>query len=314
MVKKILIGLVCILLAGFLVFGIQKFQQEEAERSAALRELTQEMDTLRSRQVELQAEIEAAREKLVAELRGMGTFTLLVTDLNADFMERLVPVLQEAGVPAVMVLTQEGFPGNEGMIRLSDFLQRLEDGWDYCVACDGTVEFEEWYSGMSELLEANDLTMPGALYCSGRSYTAEVGKAAQNRGFGTIVHSGEEGLPIVDSEFGDPWCVGSVRWIMSGARSYMEQAAATGGSMAFTVDQNDFSESEFSAMLRLVKQYQEEESLLASTLVGAGTYRAEDASQIEAAQNDPEYDATIAALQEELDSVNEQIQVLTESR
>lgn len=311
--KKILIGLACIVLAGLLAFGIQKSMQEDAARSAALREVNQQMDALRTRRKELETELETQKEKFETELRGMGTFTVLVTDLSVGLMDQVAQALKEADVPGVMALAQDRFPGDEGLIPLSDFLQRLEDGWEYCVVYDGSAEFDEWYRNMSELLTANGLTMPRALYCAGRYYTEEIEEAAKNHGFETIVYSGEQGQTDVDTESVNPWHVDSVRWIVAGSRSRMEEAANSSGSLAFTVDAANFSESEFNSMLRLVNQYRDEGTLMAATFSNARTYRAGVISELEAARKDPEYNAAIAALQEELDSVDEQIQALIES-
>ena len=312
--KKVLIGLACVILAGLLAFGIQKSRQEDAARSAALQEINQQMDALRTRKKELEAELETAKEKFEAELRGMGTFTVLVTDLSVGLMDQAAPALKEADVPAVVALAQDRFPGEEGLIPFSDFLQRLEDGWEYCVVYDGSAEFDEWYQNMSGLLSANDLTMPRTLYCAGRYYTEEIEEAAKSHGFETIVYSGDQGQTDVDNESVDPWHVDSVRWIVSGSRSRMEEAANTGGSVAFTVDAANFSGSEFNSMLRLVNQYRDEGTLMAATFSNARTYRAGVISELEAARKDPEYNAAIAALQEELNSVEEQIQALIESK
>lgn len=314
MIKKILIGLACAVLAGLLVFGIQKSRQEDAVRSAALREINQQMDALRTQKKELEAQLETAKEKFEAELRGMGTITVLVTDLSADLMDQITPAMEEADVPAVMALAQDRFPGGEGLVPLSGFLQKLEDGWDYCVSYDGSAEFDEWYGAMSELLTANELSMPRALYCAGRYYSEELEKAAQAQGFETIIYSGDQGQSDIDAESVDPWHVDSVHWIVSGSRSRMEAAASSGGSIAFAVDTANFSKSEFNSMLRLVNQYRDEGTLMAATFADARTYRAGVIAQMEAARNDPEYNETVAALEKELEAVNEKIQALVQKR
>lgn len=312
MLKKILIGLACVILAGLLVFGIRKSRQEDAARSAALQEINQQMNALRTRKQELETELETAKEEFEAKLRGMGTMTILFTDLDADLMAQAVPAMKEADVPGVMALAQDYFPGDEGLIPISDFLQRLEDGWEYCLTYDGSTGFDKWYGNMSELLAANDLTMPQALYCAGRYYTEELEEAALAQGFDTIIYSGDLGKSDIDAESVDPWYVDSVRWIVSGSRGRMEEAARTSGSLAFTVDAVNFSQSDFNSMLRLVNQCRDEGTLLAVTFADARSYRAEVISQLKDARNDPKYNATIAALQEELDSVNGQIQALIE--
>lgn len=310
MAKKILIGLACVVLAGLLAFGILKSRQEDAAHSAALREINQQMDALRTQKKELEAELETAREKFEADLQGMGTITLLVTDLSADLMDQITSAMDEADVPAVIALAQDRFPGNEGQIPYSTFLQKLEDGWDYCVVYDGSAEFTDWYGMMSELLAANELSMPKALYCAGRYYSEELEKAAKARGFETIIYSGDQEQSGIDTESMEPWHIDSVHWIVSGSRSRMEAAASSGGSIVFTVDTANFSRAEFNSMLRLVNQYRDEGTLMAATFADARAYRAGVVSQMKEARNDPEYNETIAALEKDLEAVNDQIQAL----
>lgn len=310
MAKKILIGLACLILAGLLAFGLQKSRREDAERSAALREINQQMDVLRARKLELEAELKVAKQELEESLKGMGTLTLLITDLSDDFVERITPVLQEVGLPAVMVLTQDCFTGDEGNVTLSWVQERLNDGWDYCVAYDGTENFDEWYNSMMELLESHYLNMPQALYFSEKSYTPELEKLALARNFSTIIHSGENRLPIVSVEVESPWRLGAIQWSLSKAPVTLDQAMAECGSVSFIVDQASFDASSFSSMLKSINQYQMEETLWVVTIEHAKAYRAEIVSQLEAARSDPGYDESVKALEEELESVNEQIQAL----
>lgn len=314
MIKKVLIGLACVVLAGLLVVGIQKSREEDQAHSADLEQVNQQMDTLRTRKLELEKELDALKEEISTKVGGMGTISLLITDLDSVFVERISLSMDAAAVPGVLVLTQDEFPDNEELITLTRFQELLESGWEYCVAWDGIGDFNSWYADMSELLEENNLTMPEALYCSDRSYRTEVEEAAVAQGFTTIIHSGELGLPMINEEAESPWHLGSIRWASSEGRNYVDQAAYKRGSVALIIDQVNFFEDEFTAMLKLLSRYQEAETLLQTTITDAKEYRTNVVSELEDAQYNSANSAKVKALEEELESVNEQIQVLIASR
>lgn len=311
--KKILIGLACIVLAGVLVVGVQKSMREDRAHSAALQEVNQQMDSLRSRKLELEKELEALKEEISTKVGGMGTLSLLITDLDSVFVERVSLRMDEAGVPGVLVLTEEQFPGNEECITLSRFQELLESGWEYCVAWNGIGEFDSWYEDMSKLLNENGLAMPKALYCEDRSYRVEVEETVQARGFTIIVHSGELGLPIVNEEAETLWRVGSARWASNEGRSYMDQASYKRGSVALIVDQVNFFEEEFDSMLAMLNRYYEAETLRPAVLTEAESYRRQIVLELEDAQYNSSNSAKVRSMEEELESVNEQIQALIES-
>lgn len=314
MIKKILIGLACIVLAGLLVWGIQRSRQEDAARSAALREVNEQMDSLRSRKLELEKELEALKKEISTKVGGMGTISLLITDLDSAFVARISLSMDEAAVPGVLVLTEEQFPGNEECITLSRFQELLESGWEYCLAWNGIGDFDSWYASMSELLRESNLSMPKALYCEDRSYREDLESAAQEKGFAIIIHSGELGLSIINEEAETPWRIGSTRWASGEGRNYVDQAAYRRGSVALIIDQINFFEEEFSAMLRLINRYLEAETLLPATLTAAKSYRTKIVSQLEDAQYNSSNSEKVRAMEEELESVNAQIQALIESR
>lgn len=309
MIKKVLLGLLCVVLVGLLGFGILQSMREDQAKALALEEINERLEPLRSRKLELEAELAGLKRENDEQMGGMATLSLLVTDLSGDFVAQIAPLLETAEVPAVMVLSQEQFPGNEGLITVEEFRQLLENGWDYCTAWDGSIDFSEWYINMAQRLKELGFAMPESLYCAERSYTADLEKAAQVQGITTLVHSGEKNLPIVDTEHGTPWRLGSIRWIASGGRNCLEQAIEKHGSMVFVIDQMDFYESEFKAMLNLVKRYQGEETLMAGTLAEAGTYREEVIAQQEKMQNEA-YEARVRELNEEIEAVLAEIQGL----
>lgn len=309
MVKKILLGLLCVLLAGLLGVFMLKSRQEEAMRAAALEQINQQLGPLRTRKLEIESEIEHLETEIDKLGKGMATVSLVITDLDSGFMQQVTRPLLQANLPAVMALSQDNFPDGQGCITLSEFQDRLKDGWDYCAAWDGRQSFASWYTDMSARLAEIGLSMPQTLYCDGDIYTREVGKSVQARGFTTIVHASEEELANADVREGTPWELNPVKWLVSGARRYLEQVVGDRGSIAFTIDRMDFDEAEFSAMLKQLNQYQKNELLLAANLPEARDYRLKVTAQRAGAQNDANA-LKRQELETELEMVSQQIQEL----
>ena len=307
--KKVLLAFLCVVLAGALGFVIVQSRREDQARTLELEEISKDLTSLREQKLELEAELAGVRKENDEQIGGMATFSLLVTDLNDEFVNQITPLLEEAELPAVMALRPEQFPGQSGLITLEDFQERLDSGWDYCLAWNGGEDFDGWYTGMISQLEEIGLSAPTVLYCAERSYTAELETAASANGITTIVHSGEKDLPLVATEFGEPWKPGSIRWIASGARNSLESAVEKHGSMAFVVDQVDFYESEFSAMLSLVKNYRTEETLMTGTFTAAMEYRKELIALQRQLQNEA-YELKVSDLKEKIQAVDEEIHAL----
>lgn len=132
--KKVLLAFLCIVLAGALGFAIVQSKRENQARTLELEEISKELTSLREQKLELETELAGVRKESDEQLSGMATFSLLVTDLSDKFVKQIAPLLEEAELPAVMALSPEQFPGRRGLIKLEDFEQRLESGWDYCLA------------------------------------------------------------------------------------------------------------------------------------------------------------------------------------
>lgn len=221
--KKILLVLLCIILAGGILMGLMESRQEERETAQKLRELNEQLAPLYSRQRELQAERDAMVESTNARLSGMSTLSFLLTDLSDDFFNTAEPSLRNAGVPVVMVLSMRQFPGEAGQIPLGVFQEKLGSGWDYCVAWDGSDEFDQWYDDMARKLRAKSIAMPESLYCADGSYSVQLAGLAQARGFHTIVHSGEEGQALVETKVGELWRPGFVSWDSNGVKARLQE-------------------------------------------------------------------------------------------
>lgn len=307
--KKVLLGVLCVILAGLLGFGLLQSKRRDRAQTLMLEEINQKLGDLRSQKIELETKLAGLKKENDDQSSGMATFSLMVTDLSAEFMGQLLPAVEAAELPAVMALSQEQFPGERGLVTLEVFQQRLEAGWDYCVAWNGQEDYDSWYADMAQRLEGIGLAMPDVLYCAEFSYTEDVEAAAVAKGVATIVHSGEKNLPIIDTEFASPWKMGAVRWIASGARNSLEQAVEKHGNMVFTVDSVDFYETEFTAMLNLVKQCQGEETLIAGTFAETRAYRQQVVLQNEQMQ-DEAYKAQVTELTEEIEAVKADIQSL----
>ena len=301
------LGLLCVVLGGLLCFGLLRNRQEDQIKAQELAQVREQLELLRSRKLELEADLRMLKQEAAQQTDGKATLSLLVTDLSSSFMPLIVPDLDNTGIAAVMGLSQAQFPGGAGCITPEEFQKRLDAGWDYCLVWDGAAEFDQWYAGMRERLEDIGLTMPDVLYCAEKSYSETLEKAAHVWGINMIIHSGEENLPLVSTEFDTPWKIGSCWWSASNAENILNQAIAQRSSLAFVVYQADFSASTFTAMLSTVNSQKKADKLLIHTFAEARDYRTELSKHpVNAA-----YQAKVRGLEEEMRAIDQQIRALT---
>lgn len=312
-VKKLLLISSCLFLAACLVAGIVLSQRNEQAKAEELERINQQLAPLYTRKLELEAELKQLEDTTAAQLSGMGTLSLVLTDVNSAFLEQAAPALEQAEIPAVLALSPERLPDGEGCITLSDFNRYMdEDGWDYCLVWDGTEEFGSWYDTMAQRLEALELDMPKAVYCAGGSYTAAMEAAAKEKGIDTIVHSGEENFSLVETQVGEIWRPGALGWLTQATRNRLDQAVVSYGSIVFAVDpgeENDFQTSQFVAMLETLNAYKDEKKLKVDTLVESWAYR-EEVERLKAGFQDEVYAAKVQELQTEVETLKEQIRAI----
>lgn len=314
--KKVLAILLCVVLAGLLMMGIRLHDQEEQRQAAALEELNQRIEPLYARQLELQTELAGLDDAYSAMANGMATLSLLIDDLDPDFLRLAAPALEEAQVPAVFALTAEQFPGESGCISAEEFRQYMDKGWGYCLVWDQPedTDFDQWYDRMAERLARLDLTMPEALCFMEGTYTDEREEAARDRGFTVAVHTGENGRPLIATETGEMWRPGAVSWLSAGVKGRLEQAVTSYGSIVFVVGRDadgSFDEPQFRSMLEVVQSYQKEESLLVAVLEEAKAYR-EGIDREKESYQDEALEARKAELEQEIESLREQIRQIGE--
>lgn len=310
-VKKLLLISSCLFLGACLVAGVVFSQRNEQMRAEELEQVNQRLAPLYARKLELEAELKQLEDTTDAQLSGMGTLSLILTDLDSAFLEQAAPALEQAEIPAVLALFSERLPDSEGCVALTEFDRYIEeDGWDYCLAWDGTEEdFSLWYDTMAGQLEVLELDMPKAIYCVGGSYTAELEAAAKEKGIDTIVHSGEGELSLVETQVGEVWRPGALGWLTQATRNRLDQAVVSYGSLAFTVDpgeEGNFQTSQFVSMLETLNGYQEEEKLKVDTLAEARAYR-EEVERLKAGFQDEVYTARVQELETEIEALKEQI-------
>ena len=113
--KKVLLGFLCIVLAGALGFAILQSKREDQAQSLALEEISKNLNSLREQKLELEIELAGLKKENDDQMGGMATFSLLITDLNDKFVKQITPALEDAQIPAVMALSTEQFRGRGGL-------------------------------------------------------------------------------------------------------------------------------------------------------------------------------------------------------
>ncbi len=206
----------------------------------------------------LREELEKLEKNYREETKGVATGEWVVTQLNEAVYTDMYPVTKRFDAEIVLGLSEEEFPGNDGKITRGQFAELVGNGWSYLFVYDGEKDLGEWIETMKEKMRSIGFKSPGTIYFEYEKYKPEYDEALLQAGFETVVHHGENDLPMTGLEIEENglWKVGSVNWNGDGVDEVLDALAAGGYNMAFTVDfgkeESKFTEAGFEEMLEYI--------------------------------------------------------------
>lgn len=300
-------------LAILLAFLLWQEEQESKARQAYLTQYTAQLNPLYHQKNQLQSQLTALEREYTAQHNGAATLILLVTELDETVYTQVYPQLQAAGCVATLALSPNALPGMEGCISVEDFSSLLAEGWSACVAWDGETPLEDWLLPVRAWLEEHGQPMPTVLLVEQGRYSEELDAKLLDSGFATVLHHGEDGLPIVTTDTdGEPWRVGACGWLNANANNRTVTAVNTGGSLALTVGSKNREESydpeQFPRMLERLTALERNDQLIVTDAPTAKAHHAEVEAERGAIQT--EYETQKAALEAQLAEIEAEIETM----
>lgn len=276
-----------------LLAGLFKFQKtKEQEKTRYLVDYIKSVEAMSEEKTLLEAELADQETELYKKYAGLGTVSLIFTDLDDVVYEEIRPEMKAFKMTGVLLLSQEQFPGTEGCISMAQFQQMIAAGWDYCLEWDAANSesdewssdgvgnsLELWLSQMQGMLSENNLKMPKAVYFQDGTYQKEYDSVLKKYGITTAIHHGENEEPImaVTFEKDTVWRVGAYPMNVQGARSFVDACVREKGSMVFTIGRHNqkemYTKSSLTSMLEQLQESVKDEELQVVTIQKAYEYR-----------------------------------------
>lgn len=268
---KILAAVTVICMIAFL-FALQQEYREEKRQKTYYEELTEATAALEDEKEELEQELQQLEREYASQTDLSATVQILFVNPADALYEDVWPELQQREMSALLAVSEEAFPGTEGMLTTGQCRELLDDGWDICLAWPGEEEadFSDWLYGMQDKLEeaklASDLTGLSVYFPEG-SWEASYADILTEAGCIAAVCEEDSADAVVRDGFGkeELWYPNAYFWRGSGGSSLLKLAVDYKGNLVFAIDWtmcgSSFEDYQFDAMLNTCVEYEESEDL-----------------------------------------------------
>ena len=141
----IIVTAVVILLAVFVVPKYIEIQEAEKKLYEETASIELELRPLESERAKLKRELAKLDKNNVRYNMSMSSTIILVTEPDERVLTDIAPVLDEKGYNAVLCVSEEKFPGKEGMMSLSDAISLTSKGWEIAINTDENTDIYNMY-------------------------------------------------------------------------------------------------------------------------------------------------------------------------
>lgn len=111
--RKIIIAVTLLLCLGLAAAAIH-FNSLEKEKVRCLETLRAEANPLEHKKWKLEQELKSLERSYTSQMRGIGTASILVTELKEEVYSELYPLMEEYGMTGILTVSKDQFPGGEG--------------------------------------------------------------------------------------------------------------------------------------------------------------------------------------------------------
>lgn len=244
--KKILIWVVAALLVvGFGVLVLKPellpFEQPTQEISAVE---TREYGRLAGQLSTLTRERDQLRSEYAQKTNGIGTLTVLFTELGQGFVDELLPTMESSGLVGMLAFTDEKYPGAEGCLTLEQWRELHEKGWEHCLYWDGAAPLDTWLTETSAQLMRMGVPMTSAIY-SAAAVNESQKTVLRQHGISTVAYPTEDlAVYVADVPENGIWMVGAMPYNIDSASTRTSTINAAGGSLVMVVGDEPMQNAE----------------------------------------------------------------------
>lgn len=297
--------ILCLVMAVWIAVIFNNVRRENEMEREALRKLSKEyeetMRPLWKEKAQLEQEI-IEQEKLVAD-EAMSPIMLLCTEPSAQLMNDVYPIADQYNYPAVIVISEDAFIGDEGCLAENDAAFLLDLGWELCIGADAGTDLASLYQRVTDA----GLPAPVAVYYPANDVTNEQEEQILTLGIQTVIRYGKK---LEERNTEGLWYPAAYGSSESNAKSVFQTMVRNAAPLALTVgygnSREQFSTTNYSNMLKTINNYEKAGEVEVLRIQDAcNMYLNEQSS----AFGKPETDAQrrLRELREELAELNEKI-------
>lgn len=197
--KKRILCILAVVLVGALAFGsysmIRQRKAQQAEKDAQLAALqqaqVQELVPLRAEETQLEQRIAALTASLPENKQTMGSTTVFFRGPYEELSTQVQQVMNIYGVKGTILLTEDLFPGKEGMLTIDALRSFTDDGWDLAILLQ---DLDAMTKLMADI-QACSLPAPKVLYLATGVSTQYLTECVNRFGFQAVVTWSDVTLP-----------------------------------------------------------------------------------------------------------------------
>ena len=313
--KKIYIRLILLFIGAIALFTLMKIARRADSQRFVIDPEQIELSDLSEEAVALTHQIDSLKEKREKQLTGSGQMSVIFTEPNERIYSEAYKMSND--IPFVVLISENDLPGSDGNLSWTQLSELIDAGWGLCLYWDGSTEPEVWDSNMRQLLADHHLDEVKSVYFPKNNFITALAAEFAALGYHTLVHHGENGLPTSCTSIDEAglWLPGACGWSSQGSSSMPKNTAINGGSLTFTINysQEDelYEEERWHGLMEVLTKYRNENGLVVGTLEGGYDHYA---ALAKANSTGTLYDADIASLQEQLDTVRKRIAEINASK
>lgn len=260
-----------------IVFAIVLIHATQGERPVApskLEELNVKLESLRVEKNRIEDEISKKQGAYDTLVNGKGNLVLMFKDVDNRLYTEIKNGLSKHGMVGTILLSKKEFPGQSGCMTMNQFKEMIQMGWKYCINWEAGESKDTWLAYWSQKLGDNGLEMPKVVHFEKNAYNEGLDAFLLQNGFEVCIQQDIDGsVLIVNKCENAPWEICTAPWNASGAKTLMQQAASTGGTIVFAVgsqkDTEEYKESTFSSMISTLRDYVKNDKILITDVMSA---------------------------------------------
>lgn len=229
-VLKVLVLTVTIVFLSVLAVSCEK-QETDPEYELKLSELNYKKQLLVNERDRLESDV-------LATLGNTSYMSLLFTGLDSVIYTDIFGVMTDGDIKIVGVLafSRDELPGMEGKITEEQYRLLVSQGWGNALYWDGEGELSAFLDDMKASLESIGIDMPKSIAFKAKTYLKSYDALLGEYGIVNAVHSGEEGLDIIEvNEPDGVWHPGRVGWIASNSGTLKQYVETNSGYALFEI-------------------------------------------------------------------------------